>query len=136
MSTLKILVYDHRELLLSAVKWLERIVLRRDMLPGSFFDGSDPEPLVRAIRQTLKENANAIAAAPPAPAAQQAVPSYQQAYEANCALVTALDRIRDIIDGKAPASDMGIHEIVNRALELHRLAAPPAPSSEQPKETT
>lgn len=73
---------------------------------------------------------------PQPPSAPQAVPSYQQAYEANCALVTALDRIRDIIDGKAPASDMGIHEIVNRALTLHRLAAPPAPSSEQPKETT
>jgi len=42
-----------RELLKRAVKWIERIESRRPELPPLFFDGCDPFPLTRDIREYL-----------------------------------------------------------------------------------
>jgi len=40
-----------------AVKWIERIVNRKEMLPASFLDNTDPAPLAKELRKMIRENA-------------------------------------------------------------------------------
>jgi hypothetical protein len=44
---------EARDVLIGAVKWLERISDRKDQLPASFMDNCDPAPLAKKIRRLL-----------------------------------------------------------------------------------
>jgi hypothetical protein len=44
-----------QNLLISSVKWIDRIVGRRDDLPVNFFDNCNPSHLAKEIRAALEE---------------------------------------------------------------------------------
>jgi hypothetical protein len=42
-----------RSTILAAAKWLERIHDRKEMLPASFLDNTDPLPIAKELRKML-----------------------------------------------------------------------------------
>ena len=42
-----------RDRITAALKWIERIENRKEMLPASFMDNCDPAPLVKDLRRIL-----------------------------------------------------------------------------------
>lgn len=47
-----------RDKFTAALKWIDRIADRKDMLPASFMDGCDPSPLAKSLRAILNEDAS------------------------------------------------------------------------------
>jgi hypothetical protein len=44
---------SQRDTILAATKWIERICDRKEMLPASFMDNTDPAPIAKKLRAIL-----------------------------------------------------------------------------------
>lgn len=59
ITTIKVegrLTAFQRDRITAALKWIERIIDRREMLPASFMDNTDPTPLAKDLRGILSDN--------------------------------------------------------------------------------